>query len=331
METIGFIRATRLFLRGCRNYLTGKPLVVSFEVTGSCNANCLHCEKGGIIRDEVQLPPSKIFEYYRDLRPVVVQVSGGEPLLRKNVIEIVRAIKEPNGTPYLILVTNGFRLDKGIYLELRRAGVDQFSISLDFSDERHDRFRRLPGLFRHLEKTIPELTALDHNDIVLNTAITRENLDDLLDLFATAEKWGASLSYSAYSPLRTGNQDLLISSTQDLSRLRATIDKLITMKRRGKQIRNPVSVLENIFRFFEEGAVGGCRTGIRFLVITPDGFFRPCSHKPWRFETHKELKQGYSKTNTCGGCYVAIRGYSDKSFFGLLKEQIVARFLPIDV
>lgn len=331
METIGFIRAIRLSVRGCRNYLIGKPIVVSFEVTGSCNANCRHCEKGGIIRDEVQLPPSRIREYYGDLRPVAVQISGGEPLLRKDVIEIVRAIKEPNGAPYLILVTNGLRLNKGLYQELRLAGVDQFSVSLDFSDERHDRFRRLPGLFRHLEKTIPELTALGNNDIVLNTAITRENLDNLLDLFATAEKWGASLSYSAYSPLRTGNLDLLIASEPDLSRLRATIDKLITMKRKGKQIRNPISVLENIFRFFQEGAFGGCKTGIRFLVITPDGFFRPCSHKPCRFGTHEELKQGYSRTNTCGGCYVAIRGYSDKSLFGLLKEQVVARFLPIDV
>ncbi len=331
METIGTIRAIRLFLRGCRNCLTGKPIVVSFEVTGSCNANCLHCEKGGIIRDEVQLPPSRIFEYYRDLRPVAVQISGGEPLLRKDVIEIVRAIKEPNGAPYLILVTNGLRLNKGLYLELRRAGVDQFSVSLDFPDERHDRFRMLPGLFRHLEKTIPELTALGHSDIVLNTAITRLNLDDLLDLCVTVEKWGASLSYSAYSPLRNGNQDLLITSAQDLSRLRAIIDKLITMKRKGKKIRNPDSVLENIFLFFEKGAFGGCRTGIRFLVVTPDGFFRPCSHKPWLFETHEELKQGFSKTNICGGCYVAIRGYSDKSFFGLLKEQVVARLLPIDV
>ncbi len=331
METIGFVRATKLTLKGCRNYLTGKPFVVSFEVTGSCNANCLHCDKGGIIRDEVQLPPSRISEYYRDLRPVVVQVSGGEPLLRKDVIEIVRAIKESNGTPYLILVTNGLLLNKDLYLELHRAGVDQFSVSLDFPDERHDRFRRLPGLFRHLEKTIPELTALGNNDIVLNTAITRENLDDLLDLLATVEKWGASLSYSAYSPLRTGNRDLLITSAQDLSRLRATISKLIAIKRNGKPVRNPVSVLENIYRFFEKGAVAGCKTGIRFLVITPDGFFRPCSHKPCRFETHEELKQGYSRTNTCGGCYVAIRGYSDKSFFGLLKEQVVARFLPIDV
>jgi MoaA/NifB/PqqE/SkfB family radical SAM enzyme len=270
-------------------------------------------------------------ERYRELRPVVVQVSGGEPLLRKDVLEIVRAIKEPNGTPYLILVTNGHRLNKGLYMKLRQAGVDQFSVSLDFPDERHDRFRRLPGLFQHLERTIPELTRLGHNDVVLNTAITSENLNDLLDLYRTVEKWGASLSYSAYSPFRTGNRDLLITSPEDLSRLRTTINELIIMKRNGRKIRNPISVLENILRFFVEGAVQGCKTGIRFLLITPDGFFRPCAHKQQQYETHKELKERFSRTNACGGCYVAIRGYSDKSFFGLFKEQIVARFIPIEV
>lgn len=331
METIGFIRATRLFFRGCRNCLTGKPLVISFEVTASCNAHCLHCDKGGIIKDEKQMSPSEIRELYRELRPVAVQVSGGEPLLRKDVLEIVRAIKEPNGTPYLILVTNGYRLNKGLYMKLRQAGVDQFSVSLDFPDERHDRFRRLPGLFQHLERTIPEFTRLGHNDVVLNTAITSENLNDLLDLYRTVEKWGASLSYSAYSPFRTGNRDLLITSPEDLSRLRATINELIMMKRNGKKIRNPISVLENIFRFFMEGAVQGCKTGIRFLLITPDGFFRPCAHKQQQYETHKELKERFSRTNACGGCYVAIRGYSDKSFFGLFKEQIMARFMPIEV
>jgi MoaA/NifB/PqqE/SkfB family radical SAM enzyme len=331
METIGFTRATRLFLRGSRNYFTGKPIVISFEVTASCNAHCLHCDKGGILKDEKRISPSEIRGLYRELRPVAVQVSGGEPLLRKDVLEIVRAIKEPNGTPYLILCTNGYSLNKGLYMKLRQAGVDQFSVSLDFPDERHDRFRRLPGLFRHLEETIPELANLGHNDVVLNTVITSENLHDLLGLYRTAEKWGTSLSYSAYSAFRTGNQDLLITSPEDLSTLRAIINELIRMKRNGKKIRNPISVLENISRFFMEGAVQGCKTGILFFLITPDGFFRPCAHKQQQFETHKELKEKYSRTNTCGGCYVAIRGYSDKSFFGLFKEQIMARFIPIEV
>lgn len=57
----------------------------------------------------------------------------------------------------------GFELvadDGGCYLELRAAGVDQFSVSLDFPDERHDEFRLHPGLFKHLSEIVPRLARL---------------------------------------------------------------------------------------------------------------------------------------------------------------------------
>jgi MoaA/NifB/PqqE/SkfB family radical SAM enzyme len=172
MERLGFARTLKLVLRGHRNLLTKKPLAVSFEVTSSCNADCRHCDKGGIRADEKRLTPAQIGEHYRALRPVAVQLSGGEPLLREDIVDIAREIKEPGGIPYLILVTNGFLLDREKYLALCDAGIDQFSISLDFPDERHDDFRRLPGLFRHLEETVPRLTAEGRGNIIMNTTIS---------------------------------------------------------------------------------------------------------------------------------------------------------------
>jgi MoaA/NifB/PqqE/SkfB family radical SAM enzyme len=59
---------------------------------------------------------------------------------------------------------------------LRAAGVDRFSVSLDIPDERHDDFRLHPGLYDHLSRMVPRLAALGHDDIVLNTCITSQNL-----------------------------------------------------------------------------------------------------------------------------------------------------------
>jgi hypothetical protein len=101
MEKAGWINAIRLFLRGNYNFLTGRPLVVSFEVTSSCNADCRHCDKGGIIKDERHLSPAQIGAIYRRLKPVAVQLSGGEPLLRKDITEIVREIKKKGGAGLL--------------------------------------------------------------------------------------------------------------------------------------------------------------------------------------------------------------------------------------
>jgi len=327
MEKLGLNKTARLFFRGCCNYFGNRPLVVSFEVTSSCNADCLHCDKGGIVENEERMSPARIGALYSELRPVAVQLSGGEPLLRDDIAEIARAIKEPNGTPYLILVSNGYLLDKDVYLDLKEAGVNQFSVSLDFPDERHDGFRRLPGLYGRLEKTIPELTGLGYGDIILNTAISRENLDVLIELYEKAEEWGACISYSAYSTLRTGNGDYFISSPGELERLREIIDRLVGMKREGKRIANSVSILENTYRFFAEGRIDGCKAGYRFLLITPEGYYRPCAHKRLETGSQGELIETFSRGNDCGGCYVAIRSYCDKPFFSLVREQILTRIL----
>jgi MoaA/NifB/PqqE/SkfB family radical SAM enzyme len=259
---------------------------------------------------------------------VAVQLSGGEPLLRKDILEIAAAVKEKGDVPYLILVSNGRLLTREKYLALKEVGVDQFSISLDYPDERHDDFRRMPGLFRHLEATVPLLTAEGNDDIVLNTAISRDNMTELSALCDKAGEWGAQMSYSAYSALRTGDTSYTISSADDLATLREAIDELLAMRRAGRSIRNTPAILENTYRFFSEGGIPGCKAGYRFLLVTPEGYHRPCAHKRLKFSSQSELTENFSRANQCGGCYVAIRSYCDKSYPALVKEQILSRLVP---
>jgi MoaA/NifB/PqqE/SkfB family radical SAM enzyme len=327
MEKLGIANTLRLLARGHRNFITRKPLVVSFEVTSSCNANCEHCDKGGILDSEKPLTPVEIGAHYRRLKPVAVQLSGGEPLLRDDIVDIARQIKEPGGPPYLIVVTNGSLLDRDKYLALCDVGVNQFSISLDFPDERHDEFRQMPGLFRHLEKLIPELAAEGRNNVVMNTTISSRNVGLLTQMCELVNDWGACMSYSAYSALRTGDPSYTVSSDADLKTLREQLDGVIQMKRDGKNVRNPVSILNDTYRFFEESGFAGCLAGFRFLLITPEGYYRPCAHKPLKHRSQEELIEAFSKGNECKGCYVAIRSYCDKSYPTLLKEQFLTRLL----
>jgi MoaA/NifB/PqqE/SkfB family radical SAM enzyme len=321
-------RAARLVARGTWSFLTGRPLVVSFEVTHSCTANCRHCDKGGIKPD----PPGLLGpDDYRRLReqwnPLAVQISGGEPLLRRDLGEIIRAVKEPSGLPYTILVSNGRLMTEEKYLALRALGVNQFSISLDFPDERHDDFRRSPGLFRHLEQLVPALARHGYDDVVLNTAITRENLPTLLETYRTAEKWGVSISYSAYTPLRTGAMEHSVESAEDLALLRRTMDELLALKARGNRVANSPWTLSGTHDFFRDGSVPGCQAGRRFLVVTPDGGLRPCSmHEPV-YGSLEEIRERFVAGNTCGGCYVSIRAYLDASYWTLLKDNVRSRVM----
>ena len=153
------------------------------------------------------------------LRPCVVQVSGGEPLMRDDVVEIVRSIKNGSNLPYTILVSNWSLMTEEKYLALRDAGIDQFSVSLDFPDERHDDFRVYPGLYSHLEDLIPRLAKLGHDDIVLNSCITSENLGEIDAIADKAREWGVNLCYSAYSARRTGCRDYFPGSPEQLAEL----------------------------------------------------------------------------------------------------------------
>jgi len=326
VRAIPFARAARMIARGTWSYWTDRPLVVSFELTHSCVANCRHCDKGGIKPDPPGLLRADDYRRLRSsLKPMAVQLSGGEPLLRKDLEDIVRAVKEPSGLPYTILVTNGRLLTEEKYLALRALGINQVSISLDFPDERHDDFRRSPGLYAHLAKLVPTLARHGHDDVALNTAITRENLPVLRAVYERAHEWGVSISYSAYTPLRTRSMEHYISSMTDLELLRKTLKELLELKARNGRIANSPWTLAGIHGFFLHGTVPGCNAGRRFLVVTPDGGLRPCSMFEETYESQKEILTKFVPRNQCGGCYVSIRSYLDASFWTLLKDNVSTR------
>ena len=319
MANISLLQGIQLFTGGIRSYITNRPIVVSYEVTLSCNCNCRHCDLGGVIRDEKQITPEEYRDLTQRLKPLAAQISGGEPLLRKDIAAIVKAIKKA-GVRYAILVTNGVLLNESNYLQLREAGVNQFSVSLDFPDERHDEFRRRPGLYKRLEQTLPRLAKLGFRDIILNTAITKANLREILPLAKKAAEWGVDISYSAYTALRTGNEDYCLNNGEDLGILRQAINELIMLKRRDTHLTNPELTLRDTLRFFEQGYMPNCKAGIRFLVVMPDGSLVPCSLRRIKYATRKEMVEKFSRTNRCGSCYVAIRSYSEMTLWGHTKN-----------
>jgi len=320
MTNVSPLQGIKIAKKGIHSYITNRPLIVSYEVTLSCNCNCRHCDLGGIIKDEKQLQPADYGNLTRLLKSPVVQISGGEPLLRKDMVDVVKAITQPDGLPYSILVTNGALLNESNYLQLHEAGVNQFSVSLDFPDERHDEFRRRPGLYKRLERTIPQLAKFGYRDIILNMAITRANLKEILPVAKKAMDWNVYISYSAYTALRTGDKDYCINDGEDLEILRQAINELIQLKEQTNHIANSKAVLLNTLKFFEQGYMPNCKAGIRFLVVMPDGGFTPCSLHRDSYSTQKEMIENFSRANQCGGCYVAIRSYSEPSLLRQLKD-----------
>ncbi len=324
MRKVSLISSSRIIGRGSLNWIADRPIVVSFEVTDSCTCYCRHCDHGGPKDDSSNLRPHQYRRYMESLRPCVVQVSGGEPMLRDDLAEIVREIKGGGQVPYTILVSNWSLMTEERYLELRAAGVDQFSVSLDFPDERHDDFRVHPGLYKHLSEIVPHLARLGYDDIVLNSCITSANVGEIAAIAGRAREWGVNLCYSAYSPKRTGSRDYCLSSPEQLRALNEGLNMVEAMRDRTNWLVNSRSTLDATRRYFVNGGMAGCKAGLRFLVVRSDGMLQPCSMQLQQFplEARDSMIRGFTAHNGCGECYVSIRSYLDKSFAQLLGENV---------
>lgn len=318
-----------MIVRGTKSYFTRRPIGISFELTHSCTCNCRHCDHGGKKPGERRLSAEEYRKLERELKPTLLQLSGGEPLFRSDLVDIVRAVKEENTLPFLIVVTNASRLTEDIYLDCVEAGVNQFSISLDFPDDRHDDFRRHNGLFQHISDIVPKLSAHGFDNIVLNTAITRWNLPYLEGCYEKAREWGTDISFSPYTDLRTGDPDFDIKNPEDLEVLRKTIDKFVSLKRSNGRIANSVWTLTGIYDFFKNDGIPGCMAGERHMVVNPDGTMRPCSMFDLKFESREEMVEKFTKMNECGACYVSIRSYLTKNYLDLLIKNVRERVLHI--
>ena len=144
MRKVSFVDSLHIIGRGSLNWPAGRPIVVSFEVTDACTCFCKHCDHGGPRDESRNLKPADYRRYMEVLRPCVVQVSGGEPLMRQDVVEIVRSIKAGAGLPYTILVSNWSQMTEEKYLALR-AG-------------RHGPVLRQPGFSRRAARRLPPLS-----------------------------------------------------------------------------------------------------------------------------------------------------------------------------
>ncbi|MBN2409297.1 MAG: radical SAM protein [Candidatus Aminicenantes bacterium] len=137
-------------------YLLGRlsgralPLEVCWAITYRCQCNCPHCYAAARKRadaGEMSTSESKILiDRIRDLGVVNLNFTGGEPLLRQDIVDLVAHANKRG----LItrLTTNGDLLTRKVVAAMHRAGLNQCGISIDDADpDTHDRLRGLPGLF----------------------------------------------------------------------------------------------------------------------------------------------------------------------------------------
>ncbi len=182
------------------------------SITDRCNYKCVYCRTGEV---GAQYPELAIEEYLRLIRQFValgitkVRLTGGEPLLRRGLLDLVselKALRTVTGEPVdLALTTNGHLLED-LAEPLKFAGLDRVTVSMDAVDEAtFERVTRVPGSFQTVLKGVRSARSAGLTPLKINCVLLRGFNDDQIEGFARfAREENVVVRFIEFMPLEEG-------------------------------------------------------------------------------------------------------------------------------
>jgi MoaA/NifB/PqqE/SkfB family radical SAM enzyme len=256
-----------------RAYLARFPVWCSWQVTYRCAFRCRICPYWREPHPASEELSAEEFgrgaANLARLGTLLVNLAGGEPLLRADLPAVVEAVSRAHFT---FITTNGWRLRPDRARELWRAGLWGASVSLDYPDAaRHDAQRGVRGAFDEAVGALEVLrdTRLHpHQRVNLMAVLMADNRDEIEPLVALAERLGVNFMVQPYGVPKTGDPSFAARPPVAM--------RLLEIRR-----RHPLAFLSNthfLSRFDAalDGGVPGCRAGLATFNIDQTGGVTKC-------------------------------------------------------
>ena len=187
----------------------GRHIVyLRLSLTDRCNFRCSYCSPGleSAHGDALERPDiRRLAGIFAEMGIRRVRLTGGEPTLRRDIVEIVSDLHGTPGIEEIALTTNGHRLEE-LAVPLRHAGLRQLNVSLDtFDGERLERLSGRAADVERIRRGIAAAAAAGYPSLKVNTVVLRDvNSGELGDLARFAWRHGAIARYIELMPFGGG-------------------------------------------------------------------------------------------------------------------------------
>lgn len=252
-----------------------------WECTSSCNLACLHCGSDcKIIPNTEEMPAADFINIAKKVatqynpREVMIVITGGEPLLRKDLPEVGKQLKKL-GFPWG-MVSNGYGLKPELFRELRNSGLRSVTISLDGLKESHDWMRGKTGSFDRALAGITLLTNEPKMTYDVVTCVNQRNIGELQEIKKLLIETGVkNWRLFMIDPIGRAaeNPELLLNNDQ----FKHLLD-FIKENRQGGKIRTSYGC-DGFLNEYETEVRDGfffCKAGVRVGSVLSNGDIGAC-------------------------------------------------------
>lgn len=298
--------------------------IIAWEVTRSCNLNCVHCRATANCGPYPgELSTEKCFHLIDEIAamssPVII-LTGGEPLLRPDIFEI--AAYGTNKGLRMVMATNGTLVDLATVKKMISSGIKRVSISIDGKDAPgHDNFRQEKGAF---DKAMAGIDAMKEAgmEFQINTTITTANLKQIKDILELTKKLGAA-AHHIFLLVPTGRgrnlaEQAITAADYEETLLwfhQESLDCSIQLKatcaphyfRIMHQQKGKVTERKNPTGNFHE-MTRGCLGGISFCFISHVGQVQPCGYL--ELDCGNVQKQSFAEIWENSEVFINLRDFS---------------------
>jgi len=274
---------SRLIFRVIQN--RSIPGLMSYAVNDECNANCEHCSFFTSVDDkkktQLTLEESKkLMKDAQELGVTIINIVGGEPLMRPDLCEIISSVDK--NLSEVILFTNGWYLEEKV-VDLRKSGLNGLYVSLDSADEKtHDKIRGKVGMYSRamtgIEAALKQGFTVGISCCLDEEGYKKGELDRVIEL---AKARGVH-EVLVFDKLPVGRQ----KNNKSLLRHKEWVEDMINYVGKYNDDLSYPGVI--IYAYSTSHRSVGCSGGTSYFYVTPYGEICPCDFYHAKFGSIRE-------------------------------------------